>query len=240
MKTALNHICIIVLVFIVPFESLAQENIYIEAGTAVSFQNYKADKIVGDFSYHSSPILSGYLNVGFRIKRLEIRLLAERQDWSRFSWEMEQCGCSNSYEVNRSARFGGAIYYFPEFGSRRFEPYGGLAVEKVALFRHGVIGSGHPFLFPTRENDYKVEASLPEDGGSAAIVFGVYYNLGKKFSVVLQGKYTAWLGAEPFEDWDIRFYSSNYAYDMRLLDTGRTFSLSTGIRLNVNGHNYRE
>lgn len=218
--------------------SYSQLTVHIDAPIGVAIHQYKTIQANDDFTYSTFPITYGALQLEFRYKKLGILLGAEMEGWSRFEWNMESCQCSNSYvDINRANRVRFGLVYYPEMGLNRWDIYGGFSFEKYNYYYGGTVGSGHPIQFPISENDYRVMAQLNGGGNSASFLVGGLHHFSPKFSLGLHVRYSAWLGDEPITDWDIRYYSSDFAYDMRLRDTGRIWYLSAGLRYRLNGKN---
>lgn len=205
----------------------------------MAIHNFRQNKFIDDFRGNAPPVQLSYLSIASQLNKLEFKMFYEQQSWSIYKWSMERCECSNKHDLRRTYRIGAALLYYLEVGSNRLRPYGGLSIERLIFSHTGTVGTGNNILpFPMVENDRRVMADLSDNGYAASMIIGGYYHISPKFSVSMQMRYSNWLGSEPLVAVDVRYFSSDFSYDLEVKDNGRILYLTSGIRLNIAGRNY--
>lgn len=228
-------VCVLLLVFMLPLIVIGQQKrLSFDVGTAMNFRLLNHQTNNDDYSLDLNTVNDRYIALSYIQNKLTIGLTGTRTSYFRKTWSMNYCGCEGSTPLEQTTTIGGLITYTPNIGSRVVFPYAGLALERILVSSTGSIGTGNPFPFPYINPDKRFMAIIRNRiGHRVAMVVGTAIRFKPRTSFIVSAQYGRWISEDPFIEYDIRYYSDDFAYEDIVIESGDQIRVAIGFRFDI-------
>lgn len=179
------------------------------------------------------------LNVSIKVNHIEVGLLAEAEDAKYLEYSYYDL-VNDLLSIPPTSRLGGYINYYPNLGSKRFAPYGGLSLERSYFMYGGGFTTGtSPTFEIARDNSFYYLTNHAENGYSLSMMLGSLYHFSPTFSLDFQMRYSAWIEEEAITTQNVTYKKNNQAaYSFTIRENRLMPIFLLGINANLAGNNY--
>lgn len=227
--------CILVAYCSTPLDAYGQyKRLSFDVGTAMNYRLLNNLSQNDDYSLDLNAVNDRYIGLSYVQNNLTLGLTGTRTSFYRKYWSMRYCGCEGSTILTKTTTIGGLITYSPNIGSSFFLPYAGLTFDRVLVASTGKIGTGSPFPFPYLNPDKRFMAVIGNRiGHRIGMVVGTEVRFRSKTSFIIRAQYSRWVSKSPFIEYDIRYFSDDFAYDEIVIESGDQIRLAIGFRFDI-------
>lgn len=205
-----------------------------EVGTAMNFRLPNFQSNIDDYTIDLNAVNDRYFALSYSQFNLTVGLTGSRTSFYRVKWAMDYCACNSSNILTKASTIGGQLTYSPNLGTKTILPYAGLAYDRITVDFTGSIGRGSPFPFPDSNPDVQFMSNMVDNAGHrVSMVVGTDIKIKPRIAFTIRGQYGKWVSNAPFIEYDIKYYSDDFAYEEIATESGDQIRVAIGFRFDI-------